>query len=216
MKKSLLIFLTFSSLAIVFAFFVLNLSIFNLDFLKRQPGKVSELYQKKYAEAVKNQSGQFDPTAKVAYFQGKKIKAPSFDLASAHLSETQTNILSAASGEKWVEVILSQQRLIAHERDSIFMNTLISSGKYGRTRKGTFRVWAKFRSAKMSGGRGRNYYYLPNVPCIMYFDGAIGLHGTYWHNNFGHPMSHGCVNMRTPDACKLFDWAPMGTKVVVH
>lgn len=214
MKNKLVTFFILSSLAIFLALFVLNLSLF--DFLKKQPGPVSELYSKKYIEEIKNQSGKFDPHAKIAYFEGEKAHAPSFDVALSYLKDEQSQVLSATSSDRWIEIILKEQRLIAHEGDSIFMNTLISSGKYGRTRTGTFSIWTKLRSTKMSGGVGRNYYYLPNVPCVMYFDGAIGLHGTYWHNNFGHPMSHGCVNMKTPDACQLFDWVSVGTRVLVH
>jgi hypothetical protein len=66
----------------------------------------------------------------------------------------------------------------------------------------------------MSGGSGSTYYFLPNVPFIMWFAGdgvaadrGFSLHGTYWHNNFGYPMSHGCVNMRTEDAGTLFYWS---------
>ena len=59
-------------------------------------------------------------------------------------------------------------------------------------------------------------YNLPNVPWTMYFHGGYAIHGTYWHNNFGRPMSHGCVNMKTPEAKILFQWAPKGTLVVVH
>ena len=65
----------------------------------------------------------------------------------------------------------------------------------------------------MSGGQGADYYYLPNVPYVMFFSGSgisagrgFSLHGAYWHNNFGHAMSHGCVNMRTVDAQKLYYW----------
>jgi lipoprotein-anchoring transpeptidase ErfK/SrfK len=59
-------------------------------------------------------------------------------------------------------------------------------------------------------------YNLPNVPYVMYFYGANAIHGTYWHNNFGHPMSHGCINLRTGDAAWLYSWASIGTPVVVH
>ncbi len=61
----------------------------------------------------------------------------------------------------------------------------------------------------MSGGSQAlgTYYYLPNVPYIMYFNRDFGIHGAYWHNNFGAPMSHGCVNLAIPDAEKLFYWA---------
>jgi lipoprotein-anchoring transpeptidase ErfK/SrfK len=197
------------------AIIVLNLSLIKHDF-QGTTYPISELYQKKYAQEINKQSGNFDSTAKIAYWEGKKLSPPSFDLASDFLKPPSSQVLSAASGERWIEVILNEQRLVAHDGDSIFMNTLISSGKYGRTRKGDFKIWTKLRSTKMSGGVGRNYYYLPNVPCVMYFDGAIGLHGTYWHNNFGHTMSHGCVNMKTPDACQLFDWASVGTRVYVH
>jgi len=50
----------------------------------------------------------------------------------------------------------------------------------------------------------------------MYFYEGYSLHGTYWHHNFGHPMSHGCVNMRTSDAAWLYNWASVGTLVNIH
>ena len=59
-------------------------------------------------------------------------------------------------------------------------------------------------------------YRLPNVQWVQYFVGANALHGTYWHHNFGHPMSHGCVNLTNKDARFLYNWAPYGTPVVVH
>jgi lipoprotein-anchoring transpeptidase ErfK/SrfK len=59
-------------------------------------------------------------------------------------------------------------------------------------------------------------YYLEGVPYVMYFYRDYAIHGTYWHNNFGTPMSHGCVNVNTPDAGWLFNWAPVGTVVNVH
>jgi lipoprotein-anchoring transpeptidase ErfK/SrfK len=58
-------------------------------------------------------------------------------------------------------------------------------------------------------------YDLPNVQWVMYFYRDYSLHGAYWHNNFGQPMSHGCVNMRNEDAKWLYDWAPEGTSVMV-
>lgn len=117
------------------------------------------------------------------------------------------------TGGRWIEVILSQQRLIAHDGSSIFMNTLISSGiaRYPTVR-GTFSIYVKYRATPMSGPG----YYLPAVPNTMYFYGGYAIHGAYWHNNFGHPMSHGCINMRLADAAALFNWASVGTKVVIH
>ncbi len=84
---------------------------------------------------------------------------------------------------------------------------------------GTFRVFTKLVADDMRGGSYAvgDYYYLPRVPWVMYFAaGGYAIHGTYWHSNFGNPMSHGCVNLETDNARWLFDWAPMGTTVTVH
>jgi lipoprotein-anchoring transpeptidase ErfK/SrfK len=105
---------------------------------------------------------------------------------------------------------------MAYEGDQQIYNFLISSGKWGRTPTGNFRIWIKLRYTKMEGGSKalNTYYYLPNVPYVMYFYNdeipkwrGYGLHGTYWHNNFGHPMSHGCINMKTEEAGLLYQWA---------
>jgi lipoprotein-anchoring transpeptidase ErfK/SrfK len=58
-------------------------------------------------------------------------------------------------------------------------------------------------------------YDTPDVPWTMYYSGGFAIHGAYWHNNFGTPVSHGCVNLRVPEAKALYEWAPMGTEVVV-
>ncbi len=76
---------------------------------------------------------------------------------------------------------------------------------------GKFKIRSKYLAQAMSGPG----YYLPNVPHVMYFYGQDALHGTYWHNNFGHPMSHGCVNLSREDAEWLYNWAPIGTEVVI-
>lgn len=128
-------------------------------------------------------------------------------------------------GEKWIDVDLSSQRLVAYEGDRAVYWALISSGLPATpTVKGRFRIYVKYRSAPMSGPG----YYLPNVPYIMYFYKGYGLHGAYWHNNFGHPMSHGCVNLKVSDAKWLFEWTDpyvppgansasgTGTLVVIH
>lgn len=114
---------------------------------------------------------------------------------------------------KWIEVDLSQQRLYAHQNGQILFTTLISSGRAPyRTPIGRFRIWAKVRRQTMSGPG----YRLPNVQWVMYFAGENAIHGTYWHNNFGHPMSHGCINATNKAAKWLYNWAPYGTIVVVH
>lgn len=133
------------------------------------------------------------------------------------VSEANTNILGQST-DRWIEVNLSQQRLYAWEGSNLVYNYLISSGKWAPTPTGNFNIWIKLRSTRMTGGSKAlgTYYNLPNVPCTMYFYKGYGLHGTYWHNNFGHPMSHGCVNMRTSEACTLYEWASVGTRVNIH
>lgn len=130
-------------------------------------------------------------------------------------SDLKTKVLGAEtpSGDKHIYVDLTTQTLKAYEGDNLFMETSISSGKWFPTPTGDFRIWEKVRATKMSGGEGADYYYLPNVPFVMFFSNdkvaagrGFSLHGTYWHDNFGHAMSHGCVNMRTIDAQKLYDW----------
>lgn len=124
---------------------------------------------------------------------------------------------SADLWPKWIEVNLSTQTLVAHEGDRAVMTTLISSGLYYPTPTGTYYIERKLVYDRMTGGtRGYDYYDLPDVPYVMYFVDGYSLHGTYWHNNFGYPMSHGCVNMPTPKAEWTFGWAPYGTPVVIH
>ena len=124
---------------------------------------------------------------------------------------------SVGAGERWIDVNLSTQTLTAYEGDTAVFSTLVSTGKaWTPTVVGTFPIYVKYTSARMTGGYGADYYDLPNVPYVMYFYQGYGLHGTYWHSNFGTPMSHGCVNLSTPDAQWLFSWASVGTNVVSH
>jgi len=117
------------------------------------------------------------------------------------------------SDEFWVDVDLSAQTVYAYVGDSIVNSFLVSTGTSAHpTVVGQFRVWIKLRYTDMSGPG----YYLPDVPYTMYFYQGYGLHGTYWHSNFGTPMSHGCVNLRTEDAGWIFERASVGTVVNVH
>lgn len=121
------------------------------------------------------------------------------------------------ANEKWIDVNLSSQTLTAYEgRTAVFERSVSTGLGHTPTVVGTFEIYVKYPAALMTGGSGAGYYYLPNVPYVMYFYGNYGLHGTYWHNSFGAPMSRGCVNLATPDAEWLYNWAPLGTKVVTH
>jgi lipoprotein-anchoring transpeptidase ErfK/SrfK len=117
------------------------------------------------------------------------------------------------NGVRWIDVNLSQQMLYAYEGDTIVASFLVSTGVPAYpTVTGQYHIYIKLLSTLMAG----DGYYLPNVPYTMYFYKSYGIHGTYWHNNFGHPMSHGCINMYTPDAEWLFYWASVGTLVNIH
>lgn len=134
-------------------------------------------------------------------------------MPSAALADDGAVIRPAARTGKWIEVVLAEQRLNAWEDGRIVMTTPISSGvRRTPTIRGTFKIYAKYSRSRMTGPG----YDLPNVPYVMYFKGSYGLHGTYWHNNFGRPMSHGCVNLPTSTAAWLFQWAPKGTTVVIY
>ncbi len=115
--------------------------------------------------------------------------------------------------EHWIEVDLSAQRSYAYIGTSRVKSFLVSTGTWLHpTVTGVFKVYVKYRYANMSGPG----YFLPDVPYVMYFYHDYGLHGTYWHHNFGVPMSHGCVNYSIPDAAWLFDFTNIGTIVYIH
>ena len=145
-----------------------------------------------------------------------------------------------APGEKWIDVNLGLESLVAFEGDKPVFATIISSGRHDddpakdhRTRPGEFRVREKHISATMDNDTATDGpYSIEDVPWIMYFDGSTALHGAFWHSRFGHERSHGCVNMTPHDAHELFGWvgpklpdgwhgvratdANPGTRVIVH
>lgn len=125
----------------------------------------------------------------------------------------------AVNGEKWIDVNLTTQTITAFEGQKAIYSTTVSTGlPRTPTVVGTYQIYVKYVATDMQGGSraAGDYYYLRDVPYTMYFYRGYGIHGTYWHNNFGQPMSHGCVNLRTPDAKWFFEWAEVGTKVVSH
>lgn len=142
----------------------------------------------------------------VGVFQGREVIPPKIDLAMDILNPPVLGV-HASNEEKHIYIDLLVQTLYAYEGSTEVMRVLISSGRWGRTPTGNFNIWTKLRATRMAGGQGSDYYNLPNVPWVMYFYNDFGLHGAYWHNNFGYPMSHGCVNMRPIDARELFSWA---------
>lgn len=141
----------------------------------------------------------------------------------AHLRPIQPEEFAPISpevpeGQKRIEVSIVNQTLTAYEDDTVALQTKISSGLPYRppgklswnTPKGNYNIFSKMPSKHMGDGQlAADYdYELPGVPWVCFFepDNGVATHGTYWHTNYGTPMSHGCVNMRTEEAKWLFRW----------
>ncbi len=156
-----------------------------------------------------------------ARVKGDWYVAAAYVATVAEPAETAVTPLVASSSKKII-VDRSEQKLYAYDDDTIFMETLISTGlELSPTPRGTFTIFKKLPSRYMQGPLPylavSKYYDLPGVPWNLYFNeqGAV-IHGTYWHNSFGRPYSSGCVNMRPEEAEQLYRWAEIGTKVIIR
>jgi hypothetical protein len=144
-------------------------------------------------------------------------------------------------GEKWIDVNLTTQSLVAFEGDKPVFATIVSTGRHDddnpakdhRTPSGSFRVREKHISNTMDDDTATDGpYSIEDVPWVMYFEKGYALHGAFWHSSFGKEHSHGCINMQPHDARELFRWiGPAlpdgwhavratpeneGTRVIVH
>lgn len=116
------------------------------------------------------------------------------------------------AGERWIDIELASQTLVAYEGTEPVFATLVSTGKGAQgtelaTPKGTHRVWVKLRSSNMDNLEDEDaerWYAIEDVPWVQYFSKGVGLHAAFWHRDFGHPRSHGCVNLAPLDAQRLF------------
>jgi lipoprotein-anchoring transpeptidase ErfK/SrfK len=118
-----------------------------------------------------------------------------------------------APGERWIDVELATQTLVAYEGARPVYATLVSTGRgpdaASATPTGVHRVWVKLVASDMTNIEREDrdaHYSLEDVPYVQFFDGTVALHGTYWHGDFGHPRSHGCVNLSPLDARWLFQF----------
>lgn len=229
MKKDILLILSFFLFLVSAGLLTLKRPL--TSFLKKilLQETVYELAGNEQVREIKRQTGKWVGGASEAIFLNQPVSPP-----LAEFPQEERVLGEKIPEEKWIEVDLSDQRLFAWEKDKLVYDFPISSGKWASTPQGNFRIWIKLRYSLMHGGSKENgtYYYLPNVPYVMYFFKGYGIHGTYWHNNFGTPMSHGCVNLSIPDSATLFAWAgPFlpaskwvaypsqdnpGTKVIIH
>lgn len=135
--------------------------------------------------------------------------------ARYELPVNETEFATAAT-ERRVEVDLSAQTLYMFENDKVVRSFPISSGlSETPTEQGRFRVFAFVPIQDMGCFPGAPYC-TADIPWVAYFNGDQAFHGAYWHNNFGNPMSHGCVNMPPSTAKALYDWLDVGTEVWIH
>lgn len=167
-------------------------------------------------------------------FEGQVVNVPEL------IEEPKAVLGVATPSERFIEVDLSEQKLRAYDGGVLFLESPVSTGLPGYdTPIGEFHIWMKTRSTRMTGGEGRLAYDLPGVPYVMFFENdkvhnylGFGLHGTYWHNDFGRVHSHGCVNLPTPVAKTLYEWTTPtlsdgagsvrssienpGTRIIIH
>jgi lipoprotein-anchoring transpeptidase ErfK/SrfK len=121
------------------------------------------------------------------------------------------------TGGRWIAVNLFEQTLTVYNHNQLVFATMAATGvDHFWTRPGLFHIQRKLETETMSNSVPDDFYYLEDVPWTMYFDEGRALHGAYWHNGFGYPHSHGCVNLSVGDAHWLYNWASEGDFVYVY
>jgi len=145
------------------------------------------------------------------------ITSPQVVLSQSVRSITRSISTYKNIQQRWIEIRLADQRLLAWEGKKQVYAVIVSTGKADTpTLPGVFAIQSKYRFARMQGEN----YDISDVPYTMYYSGGYGIHGAYWHDRFGTPVSHGCVNVAVDHARWLFrwlfNWAEVGTPIVVH
>ena len=135
--------------------------------------------------------------------------------ADGQVARATTPPKDLAPNEKWIDVNLKTQTVVLYQGAQPVYVTVASTGKKDpikeknhETKPGSFRIREKHIAATMDGDVASDGpYSIEDVPWVMYFEGSIALHGAFWHAQFGHQRSHGCVNLAPDDARTLFFWA---------
>ena len=134
------------------------------------------------------------------------------DLARPTLAPPPAEVGGAEATERWIDVELATQTLVAYEGKTPVFATLVSTGKGPPkselgTHLGVHRIWVKLLASKMDNLERddvEHHYSLEDVPWVQFFDKGIALHAAFWHQRFGYVHSHGCVNLSPLDAERLF------------
>lgn len=196
--------------------------------LVRQPGARYVVYQKSanaliegeiapYREAVPL-TGRQQFFHDVLHYETKDGKWLS-DRDASRLDRAKKMPGWAVKGERWIDINITKQTLVLYEGERAVYATLISSGEAGledparttATRRGIFRIHSKHVSNTMESDEVGEEFELRDVPYVQYFDDdGHAIHGAYWHDKFGIPKSHGCINLAPEDARRIFYWTEPG------
>jgi hypothetical protein len=160
----------------------------------------------KVEEIADGPGGQFLRIGEGAWIAAKDARHPT-------IADPPPEV-DANNGERWIDVDLETQTLVAYEGRRPVFATIVSTGKGKQgtplaTPKGTHRIWIKLLTSDMDNLEDENaarYYRMEDVPWVQYFSKGVGLHGAFWHRSFGFVRSHGCVNLSPLDAQRLFFW----------
>jgi hypothetical protein len=166
-------------------------------------------------------SGQLKIDPRVFVYAGFR---GGISIANGNLSNSSPNEILAATQtippEKNIKIDLTKQKLFAYSNGVLEKEFIISTGKWKfPTPEGNFKINLKVLKTTMArdyGPGNPDNYSLPNVPNVMYFYHDFAIHGAYWHWKFGTRVSHGCVNLKLPDAEWLYEWTPLNTPVNIY
>ncbi len=119
---------------------------------------------------------------------------------------------------KLIDVNLSSQTLVCYEEGVEVFSSLCATGKAGySTPTGNFRIYDKERYTDMRNTPDMGETYLvTDVPYVNWVVGGVAIHGCYWSSSYGYPRSHGCINLSVSNAGWVYEWAPVGTPVIIH
>lgn len=158
-------------------------------------------------------------TGKQAFFRGKlhyETAAGNWvsDRDASRLDPVKKMPAWGTNGEKWIDINVTKQTLALYEGTKAVYATLVSTGEAGlsdpktstATKRGIYRIHTKHITATMDSDLVGEEFELRDVPYVQYFDSNYALHGAYWHDRFGIPKSHGCINLAPEDARRIFSW----------
>jgi hypothetical protein len=177
-----------------------------------KPFRPSGKYEKRFAELRVHEEAQSFGRSMLRIGDNRWIKARDVRQPTRTRAPSQ---VALAENERWIDVHLASQTLVAYEGAKPVFATLVSTGR-GKTPnhpsvtpKGVHRIWVKLLSSVMDNledDHASSYYRIEDVPYVQYFSKGVGLHAAFWHRSFGHVRSHGCVNLAPLDARRLFWW----------